>query len=212
MSLPIVRKFVASVEAAALGVKVVKGVRPDQQLVKVVNDELVRLMGGQQEDLVDPKDGPQARPVTRSLLRAPAILALLPKQPWLEQPFNMHTGEGVSACLARRNLVVVCKCSVVGGTHARLAAVFGQPLSRRAGHLDGGPARRRQDDRVRQAGARAAQAQQEGAAPARAPASARARPAPAPSATRQDPRILASVAALLGRSINDARTPVGRLS
>ena len=62
VSLPIVRKFVASVEAAALGVKVVKGVRPDQQLVKVVNDELVRLMGGQQEDLVDPKDGPQARP------------------------------------------------------------------------------------------------------------------------------------------------------
>lgn len=55
------RQFVASVEAAALGVKVVKGVRPDQQLVKVVNDELVRLMGGQQEDLVDPKDGPQVR-------------------------------------------------------------------------------------------------------------------------------------------------------
>ena len=61
MSLPIVRQFVASVEAAALGVKVVKGVRPDQQLVKVVNDELIRLMGGQQEDLVDPKDGPQVR-------------------------------------------------------------------------------------------------------------------------------------------------------
>ena len=60
MSLPIVRQFVASVEAAALGVKVVKGVRPDQQLVKVVNDELIRLMGGQQADLVDPKDGPQA--------------------------------------------------------------------------------------------------------------------------------------------------------
>ena len=61
VSLPIVRQFVASVEAAALGVTVVKGVRPDQQLVKVVNDELVRLMGGQQEDLVDPKDGPQVR-------------------------------------------------------------------------------------------------------------------------------------------------------
>jgi hypothetical protein len=69
VSLPIVRKFVASVEAAALGVKVVKGVRPDQQLVKVVNDELVRLMGGQQEDLVDPKDGPQARPNSGSVLK-----------------------------------------------------------------------------------------------------------------------------------------------
>ena len=64
------RQFVASVEAAALGVKVVKGVRPDQQLVKVVNDELVRLMGGQQEDLVDPKNGPQVKlhfvPVTHA--------------------------------------------------------------------------------------------------------------------------------------------------
>ena len=70
------RKFVASVEAAALGVKVVKGVRPDQQLVKVVNDELVRLMGGQQEDLVDPKDGPQARPHIRSMSRAPAVPTL----------------------------------------------------------------------------------------------------------------------------------------
>ena len=78
VSLPIVRKFVASVEAAALGVKVVKGVRPDQQLVKVVNDELVRLMGGQQEDLVDPKDGPQARPPdTGSTPVAPAMLALI---------------------------------------------------------------------------------------------------------------------------------------
>lgn len=65
VSLPIVRQFVASVEAAALGVKVVKGVRPDQQLVKVVNDELIKLMGGQQEDLVDPKDGPQVGVVLR---------------------------------------------------------------------------------------------------------------------------------------------------
>ena len=47
------------VEESALGIKVVKGVKPDQQLVKVVNDELVALMGGKQEDLVDPKDGPQ---------------------------------------------------------------------------------------------------------------------------------------------------------
>lgn len=53
------RQFVKSVEEKALGVKVLKGVRPDQQLVKVVNDQLIELMGGQQEDLNDPKDGPQ---------------------------------------------------------------------------------------------------------------------------------------------------------
>ena len=59
VSLPIVRQFVKSVEETALGVKVLKGVRPDQQLVKVVNDQLIELMGGQQEDLNDPKQGPQ---------------------------------------------------------------------------------------------------------------------------------------------------------
>ena len=59
VSLPIVRQFVKNVEEKALGVKVLKGVRPDQQLVKVVNDQLIELMGGQQEDLNDPKEGPQ---------------------------------------------------------------------------------------------------------------------------------------------------------
>ena len=46
VSLPVVRRFVKRVEAAAVGVKVTAGVRPDQQLVKVVADELVQLMGG----------------------------------------------------------------------------------------------------------------------------------------------------------------------
>ena len=46
VSLPVVRRFVARVEAAATGAAVTKGVRPDQQLVKLVNDELVTLMGG----------------------------------------------------------------------------------------------------------------------------------------------------------------------
>lgn len=52
-----VRRFVGRVEEAALGVKVLKGVRPDQQLVKVVNDQLIELMGGQQEGLVEVKAG-----------------------------------------------------------------------------------------------------------------------------------------------------------
>lgn len=59
VSLPVVRGFVKRVEERALGVKVIKGVTPQQQLVKVVNDELIQLMGGRQEDLVDPQRGPQ---------------------------------------------------------------------------------------------------------------------------------------------------------
>lgn len=61
VSLPLVRQFVKKVEESALGVKVVKGVRPDQQLVKVVNDELVSLMGGEKQDLNEPRLGPQVR-------------------------------------------------------------------------------------------------------------------------------------------------------
>ncbi|DBA89635.1 TPA: hypothetical protein ACH3X2_004529 [Trebouxia sp. C0005] len=59
VSLPVVRKFVKQVEETALGVKVVKGIKPDQQLVKVVNDQLIELMGGEQQGLVKPAKGPQ---------------------------------------------------------------------------------------------------------------------------------------------------------
>ena len=59
VSLPVVRGFVKRVEEKALGVKVIKGIQPSQQLVKVVNDELISLMGSKQEDLVDPSRGPQ---------------------------------------------------------------------------------------------------------------------------------------------------------
>jgi len=46
VSLPVVRRFIKRVEEAAVGKAVAQGVRPDQQLVKVVADELVQLMGG----------------------------------------------------------------------------------------------------------------------------------------------------------------------
>jgi len=47
VSLPVVRRFVKSVSEKAVGTGVIRGVRPDQQLIKVVNDELVSLMGGE---------------------------------------------------------------------------------------------------------------------------------------------------------------------
>merc|ERR1719313_1057938 len=58
VSLPVVRRFVKRVEERALGTEVVKGVRPDQQLVKVVADELTNLMGGKQAPLATAKSGP----------------------------------------------------------------------------------------------------------------------------------------------------------
>jgi signal recognition particle subunit SRP54 len=59
VSLPVVRRFIKSVEGNAVGQGVVKGVEPGQQLVKVVRDELVQLMGGEMEELRIPDVGPQ---------------------------------------------------------------------------------------------------------------------------------------------------------
>jgi signal recognition particle subunit SRP54 len=58
VSLPVVRRFVKVVTEQAIGVGVVPGVRSDQQLVKVVNDELVKLMGGEVAELDFAKTGP----------------------------------------------------------------------------------------------------------------------------------------------------------
>ncbi|RLM99534.1 signal recognition particle 54 kDa protein, chloroplastic-like [Panicum miliaceum] len=58
VSLPVVRRFIESVSEKAVGTDVIRGVSPDQQLVKVVNDELVQLMGGEVSDLAFAKSGP----------------------------------------------------------------------------------------------------------------------------------------------------------
>ncbi|KAK9289753.1 hypothetical protein L1049_007912 [Liquidambar formosana] len=58
VSLPVVRRFVQSVSEQAVGVGLIRGVKPDQQLVKIVHDELVKLMGGEVSDLVFAKSGP----------------------------------------------------------------------------------------------------------------------------------------------------------
>ncbi len=45
VNLQVVKDFVAEVETKAQGVQVVSGVRPDQQFIKIVYDELVTVMG-----------------------------------------------------------------------------------------------------------------------------------------------------------------------
>jgi len=45
VNLEVVKTFVAEVREKALGAEVIAGVSPDQQFIKIVNDELVRVMG-----------------------------------------------------------------------------------------------------------------------------------------------------------------------
>lgn len=47
----VVKEFVEKVKAEAMGEKVLRGVEPGQQFVKIMHDELARLMGGENSEL-----------------------------------------------------------------------------------------------------------------------------------------------------------------
>lgn len=51
VSLPVVKSFIAKVKEQALGEKVVRSVQPGQMVVKIVHDELVRLLGAGSTEL-----------------------------------------------------------------------------------------------------------------------------------------------------------------
>ena len=51
VSLPVVKNFIAQVKQEALGEKVVKSVKPGQMVVKIVHDELVKLLGAENCEL-----------------------------------------------------------------------------------------------------------------------------------------------------------------
>ena len=51
VALPVVKDFVARIKARAVGQEVLKSVAPGQQVVKIVNDEMVAMLGGESEDL-----------------------------------------------------------------------------------------------------------------------------------------------------------------
>lgn len=54
----VVKEFVAAVKARAVGQEVMKSLTPGQQMVKIVNDEMTRLMGEKQSDIAFAGKGP----------------------------------------------------------------------------------------------------------------------------------------------------------
>ncbi|NJM20220.1 MAG: signal recognition particle protein [Richelia sp. RM2_1_2] len=58
VNLQVVKEFISEVEAKAQGAEVLSGVRPDQQFIKIVNDELVRVMGETNVPLVQAEVAP----------------------------------------------------------------------------------------------------------------------------------------------------------
>ena len=51
VSLSVVKDFIAKVKEQALGEKVAKSIKPGQMVVKIVHDELVKLLGAQETEL-----------------------------------------------------------------------------------------------------------------------------------------------------------------
>ncbi|MBD0336507.1 MAG: signal recognition particle protein [Cyanobacteria bacterium Co-bin13] len=58
VNLQVVKDFVSDVQEKALGAEVISGVNPSQQFIKIVNDELVKLMGETNEPLADAREKP----------------------------------------------------------------------------------------------------------------------------------------------------------
>lgn len=51
VALPVVKSFIEDVKQKAIGQDVIRGINPAQQVVKIVNDALVEMLGGQIQDL-----------------------------------------------------------------------------------------------------------------------------------------------------------------
>lgn len=56
----VVKDFLSKVQEKAIGQKVVKGVDPSQQFIKIVHDELAHVMGDQHQELRSNKTAPVA--------------------------------------------------------------------------------------------------------------------------------------------------------
>lgn len=58
VNLQVIKSFISEVQEKALGAEVISGVRPDQQFIKIVHDELVSLMGETHSPLADVEGAP----------------------------------------------------------------------------------------------------------------------------------------------------------
>ncbi|MBF2085546.1 signal recognition particle protein [Thermoleptolyngbya sp. C42_A2020_037] len=58
VNLQVVKDFVAEVQEKALGAEVISGVRPDQQFIKIVHDQLVEVMGDTNVPLAEAEPAP----------------------------------------------------------------------------------------------------------------------------------------------------------
>ena len=58
VALPVVRSFVAAIKQRATGVEISQALNPAQQVIKIVNEELIQILGGETRRLSFAKTGP----------------------------------------------------------------------------------------------------------------------------------------------------------
>ena len=58
VAVPVVREFAAHIKERALGAEVSEALNPSQQIVKIVNEELITILGGQTRRINMAKTGP----------------------------------------------------------------------------------------------------------------------------------------------------------
>ncbi|MGA0199084.1 MAG: signal recognition particle receptor subunit alpha, partial [Prochlorotrichaceae cyanobacterium] len=58
VNLQVVKAFIQDVQEKAAGADVIRGVRPDQQFIKIVHEELVKVMGDSHVPLAQVEDSP----------------------------------------------------------------------------------------------------------------------------------------------------------
>jgi len=110
VALPVVKAFLGRVEARAVGTKVVDGVKPRDQLIKFVNDELKEALGGEAVPLATAASGPtvillaglQGAGKTTVAAKLALLLKKQGKNPLLVRA-RAALGERV-VCLRRRSL------------------------------------------------------------------------------------------------------------
>ena len=86
VNLKVVKEFVANVTEKAIGEEVTKSLTPAQQVVKIVHDELVSLLGTDSVELIETRSGPinwrssYVRRVNALYLSPPMSIGLLPSR------------------------------------------------------------------------------------------------------------------------------------
>jgi signal recognition particle subunit SRP54 len=130
VALPVVRQFISAIKERAKGEEVSKALNPAQQVIKIVNDELVEILGGQTRRLVFAKTPPTV--IMLAGLQGSGKTTLAGKLArWLRE--QGHTPVLVAADLQRPNAVTQLQ---VVGERAGVAVYAPEPGN--AGQSPGG--------------------------------------------------------------------------